>query len=148
MARFSLETSKINLAHLRQRDCCALAEMVLEIGVDDRPALLVDVLDEIAQAQASEFQQGDGDVFPPWIRQDLEQEGMLGGNRRNGCLLLKGGHDLQKLLLQPVEALRALQQRQLHVQHQKIETLRLLAFGLDLRGQRRDLAEQLVPHLV
>ena len=66
------------------------------------------VLDEIAQKQSHEFEQRNGDALPPLIGLNLFDQHRLMGDRGNAGLRLQRRSDLRQLLLQRVEALRAL----------------------------------------
>ena len=55
-------------------DLRARADLVLEVGVDDRPALDLDQLDQRAQPAANGFQHRSGDVLPKIVGLNLEDQ--------------------------------------------------------------------------
>ena len=121
MPRLLLEAGEVGFADLRQFVFDALADLVSKVRIDNRLSRLFDVLDKIAQTQSNEFEQRNGDAFPPLIGLNLFDQHGLMRDRGNAGLRLQRRSDLHQLLLQRVEALRALQQRQLQREHQQVE---------------------------
>ena len=143
-----LEAGEIGLADLRQFVFDAFADLVGEIRIDDRLSRLLDVLDKIAQPQPHQFEQRHGDAFPPLIGLNFLDQHRLLRDRGNAGLVFQRGSDLKQLLFQGVEALGALQQRQLQREHQEVEALGLLGAEASFRRQRRDLVDQFLALLV
>ena len=100
-----LEAGEISLADLRQIVLDALADLVGEVRIDHRLLCLVDMLDEIAQAQPHELQQRHGDAFPPLVGLDLLDQHGLMRDCRNAGLLFERRSDLEQLLPQRIEPL-------------------------------------------
>ena len=134
MPRLLLEAGEVGFADLRQFVLDAVADLVGEVRIDDRLPRLFDVLHQIAQPQSNEFEQRNGDAFPPLIRLNLFDQHRLLRDRRNAGLVLQRRSDLQQLLLQRVETLRAFQQRQLQREHQQIEAFIRAANTFEVRA--------------
>lgn len=65
----------------------ARTDLVCEIRVDDGLPALLDVLDQIAQAQPHQFEQRHGNTLPPGVGLDLlDQLGALGDRGNRGLL--------------------------------------------------------------
>ncbi|WP_291696444.1 hypothetical protein, partial [Bradyrhizobium sp.] len=126
MPRLGLEAGEVGLADLWQGHFDAVADLIGEIGIDDGLSGLLDVLDQVAQPQAHQFQQRHSDAFPPMVGLDFLDQCRVLGDRRDTHLVLQRGRDLQKLLAQGVEPLRPFQQRQLQREHHEVEAFRVL----------------------
>ena len=120
----------------------AVADLVGEVRIDDRLRRLVDVLDQIAQPQPHQFEQRNGDAFPPLVGLNLLDQLRLMRDRRNAGLVLQRRGDLDELLAQRVEALRALQQCELAAKTSGGRSALPPRFRARCEGKRRDLVDQ------
>ena len=73
---------------------------------------------------------------------------MLGSDCGDGRLLVQGRGDIDQLLLQLVETLRSLQQRDLQIEHQQVEALGLFRLAFHLVRQRSQFVDEFLAHVL
>ena len=84
-------------------DDAGLAELVLEVGVDDGALGLVDEPHQAADSAPGQLEHRQGDVDPPLVTGQLVEQLLLGLDRRDRGLAEQGARDVLDLLAQPLE---------------------------------------------
>jgi hypothetical protein len=98
-------------------------EIVLEIGVDRRPAPYFDQLDEVAQPAAHRLEHRHGDVLPVEVGLDLLDQFQFPLDHRHVGNLFQQAGDVADLGAQAVERVVRAQQRKLRPKNEKVEFL-------------------------
>ncbi len=126
----------------RQRDFGPVAEFVGEVGVERLPAALRGERDERAEASAHVLDHREGGVGPPLVGLQVLDQRQFRGDGGDAGVVLEDRSDGADLPLQPVERGFGAQHRELEVQHDEVELLRLECVAVGLGGQRRDGVDQ------